>query len=128
MNKVNTGEVHIDATRDRRGEGLTWQTQAACRGKWRIFDSPASYPQAAHLCLAHCPVLAECRQEIAPHTHEQTAAGIWWGQKGPSTRNRTVPAPSCPRCAETGNEMVDATIQAAKQQARQRRRRRQTNQ
>ena len=86
--------------------GLGWWTRAACQGQARMFFTcnSALAAQAAHLCLAHCPVLVECGREAAEHPPVGAVqAGIWYADGNSSKagpRHHQPPTLCCgPWCA-----------------------------
>lgn len=94
------------------GSGRRWEDRAACAGMWDLHTAPPAPgaainsphgPQAAasHVCLAHCPVFAQCyqfAQERRPI--EVVQAGLWW-PTWHSQKPRRLPDPGCgPHCWE----------------------------
>jgi len=68
----------------------------ACEGRWELFDSlePSAHEQAAAIC-ATCPMLRECRAELATAKLLAPAAyagpqGTWAGKLIGSTRATNV--------------------------------------
>ena len=63
-----------------------WEHQATCGidpdlwhiGEWINWTTIA---EARHICLHHCPVLAECRRDIGP-MRSTVVGGVFYGKKG----------------------------------------------
>lgn len=76
---------------DSGGAETFWQARAACAGRHVLFDSDrwTDHQRAAHLCVRHCPVLAQC-------TTAAKAGPRWYGVlAGMVAGWRTPPDPGC---------------------------------
>ena len=95
--------------------GLDWQDDAACRGRWALFDGipPDENPrnrlhprhQAALALCRECPVLADCRQWALTDYWDDTA--VVGGMTGRQRRQRRQMAglmrPAPPRTLHCGH-------------------------
>lgn len=86
----------------------SWRQYALCRGQWDEFTGDFHgnagahrAAKVAHLCKAHCPVLAHCATAAAVRRPvEIVQAGLMWPAQSARYGGRELPDPGCgPWCA-----------------------------
>lgn len=81
-----------------------WMEESACRRfDARIFVSKVDRPTARHICITHCPVLAQCRRwaHQVRYWPEQVVGGELWVVHSSVHRPAVnQPEPSAKRCPE----------------------------
>lgn len=86
--------------------GGDWWHRARCTGPDRDSWTSENYmvrAHAAHQCLAHCPVLEQCRTDTAGQDWRTTAvAGVVYDNEGRVSADRGFPL--CTECRPIGGQ------------------------
>jgi len=85
---------------------MEWRHRAACGGDLDRFEADATGQagkykagRAMHVCLSHCPVLAECAAWSSRHDWFQiVVGGVHYGQDSRPVRRTQSTADGCAIC------------------------------